>query len=244
MQRQRQEHAQHPQRTGVEAVHEGNQRSGDRQGLMAQIDLADDGQHQLVLVGSDGGGLRSRCDSAGQAVHGVRAAVFDAVSHSLLNPGGGGRVVPVAYPVLVTDENGGHARGLKAVGCAHFVPQLPVFQVIEDLVGLDFHTRVAFGQVLEERLGRGAVRAAFAPEEVNVDRVGRGLVLRQGGLPKAGGRDAHQQQADQQSGDGSGYPQMHTLLQAAVSLPRSTIRSSFRASCPGRGWSGPGGHSL
>jgi len=37
---------------------------------------------------------------------------------------------------------------------------------------------------------------------------------------------------------------MHTLLQAAVSLPRSTIRSSFRASCPGRGWSGPGGHSL
>ena len=151
VQGQRQQDGEHPQRAGVETVDEGDQRRADPQRLAGQVHLADQRQVDHVALG----GL--------DWLLGCFDGRFDLLGDSIVK----------ALPVLVADKNGGHAARFEAFFAGHLLEERQVFVVMPDLIQLQLHLGVAFGQVFQKRFGFGAVWASITPEHINYDWFGR-----------------------------------------------------------------------
>ena len=207
--------------------------------------------------GAVGAGAAGLCRSRGRALvtgeldlAGVRAALdgarLDDAGHGLV-----GDALAEADPGVLPDEDDRHPLGVDLVGLGHLAEEGAVVLGVPDLVLLDLHARVLLGQVLEERGGLGADRAALAVEVVDRPSASPRAEPPTRGTPRApsaAGRDRPRDGEEARGAvpaeavDGSGQPsRRHALLLSRRRSPRAPRRYSgatgvvpaFGAGCDG-----------
>ena len=141
---QRQEKQQDPHRARVEAVHQADRDCEEEQPDLARADLAGDGEANGVV---------------GPGRRGVQGGP---------DPGAGGLRPIEAEEELVANAEGGHPGDVEVALAGHRLEPGPGRAIRVDGPAHDPQTRALQLELVEEVLGRGAVRTAHSPEQLDV----------------------------------------------------------------------------